>query len=66
MIIKFPNQKRAGTKNKDLISFIDYSPTVLSLAGIKPPDVMQGKAQFGPHEALEKASFIFASSDRFD
>jgi arylsulfatase A-like enzyme len=66
LIIKFPNQKRAGTKNKDLISFIDYAPTVLSLAGIKPPDVMQGKAQFGPHEALEKASFIFASSDRFD
>jgi N-sulfoglucosamine sulfohydrolase len=66
LIIKFPHQEKAGTRNPDLISFIDFAPTVLSLAGIEPPVVMQGKAQFGSYKADAKSDFIFASSDRFD
>ena len=66
LIIKFPMLENAGTRNPDFISFIDYAPTVLSLAGIEPPAVMQGKAQFGVHQADKKSEFIFASSDRFD
>ena len=66
LIVKFTGQEKAGTTNDHFISFIDYAPTVLSLAGIKPPSVMQGKAQFGPFQAKEKSEFIFASSDRFD
>ncbi|MDG1762264.1 MAG: sulfatase [Flavobacteriaceae bacterium] len=66
LIVKFANQEKAGTANTDFVSFIDYAPTVLSLAGIKPPPIMQGKAQFGPYEVKEKSEFIFASSDRFD
>jgi N-sulfoglucosamine sulfohydrolase len=66
LIIKFPNQKNASTRNEDFISFIDFAPTVLSLAGIKPPTVMQGKAQFGPFKSEKKSEYIFASSDRFD
>ena len=46
--------------------FIDYAPSILSLAGIKPPDVMQGKAQFGKFKVNDKVSYIFAASDRFD
>ena len=66
LIIKFTDQKNAVKTNHDFISFIDYAPTVLSLAGIKPPPVMQGKAQFGPYQVTEKPKFIYASSDRFD
>lgn len=66
LIIKFAKQENAGTRNDDLISFIDYAPSVLSLAKIKPPSVMQGKAQFGYFKAKEKSDFIFATSDRFD
>ena len=66
LIIKFPMLENAGTRNPDFISFIDYAPTVLSLAGIAPQAVMQGKAQFGVHKADKKSEFIFASSDRFD
>ena len=66
LIIKFAGLEKAGTTNKDFINFIDYAPTVLSLAGIKPPLVMQGNAQFGPYQTKEKSEFIFASSDRFD
>lgn len=66
LIIKFAKQENAGTRNDDLISFIDYAPSVLSLAKIKPPSVMQGKAQFGYYKAKEKSDFIFATSDRYD
>ncbi|MBM4044013.1 MAG: sulfatase, partial [Planctomycetes bacterium] len=34
-----------------LVSFIDLGPTVLSLAGVKPPDYMHGRAFMGEHEA---------------
>ena len=27
---------------------------------------MQGKAQFGKYQVIEKAKFMYASSDRFD
>ncbi len=66
LIVKFESNKDAGTRNSDLISFIDYAPTVLSLAGIKPPEVMQGKAAFGPYKNPEKTEFIYTSSDRYD
>lgn len=66
LIIKFAGQENAGTSNDDFISFIDYAPSILSLVGIKPPDFIQGKAQFGPFKVKEKSTFIFATSDRFD
>ena len=66
LVIKFPYSKYGGTENNNFISFIDYAPSILSLAGIKPPDVMQGKAQFGKFKVNDKVSYIFAASDRFD
>ncbi|WP_242203528.1 sulfatase family protein [Aestuariivivens insulae] len=35
------------TKN---VSFVDFAPTFLSIAGIKPPEYMQGKAFLGSYE----------------
>jgi arylsulfatase A-like enzyme len=66
LVIKFPENKNAGSTDERLISFIDYAPTVLSLAGVKPPKVMQGKAQFGHYGSTEKSKYTFHSSDRFD
>ncbi|WP_422079359.1 sulfatase [Ulvibacterium sp.] len=66
LIIKFPKNKDAGSKDDRLISFIDFAPTVLSLAGIEPPKVMQGVAQFGEFEVRDKPKYTFHSSDRFD
>lgn len=66
LVIKFPENKNAGSTDERLISFIDYAPTVLSFAGIQPPKVMQGKAQFGVFEAKEKPKYTFHTSDRFD
>lgn len=67
MIIKFPENENAATRDNRLISFIDFAPpTVLSLAGIEPPKVMQGVAQFGEFEVEEKPEFTYHTSDRFD
>ncbi len=66
LIIKFPNNKNSGSRDDRLISFIDYAPTVLSMAGIEPPKVMQGVAQFGKFEGRNKPEYTFHTSDRFD
>lgn len=45
---------------KDLVNFTDLGPTVLSLAGVKPPKHMQGKALFGKYAGKEKRTVQFA------
>ncbi|MGB3145109.1 MAG: sulfatase [Maribacter sp.] len=66
MIIKFPEEDMSGTTDDRMFSFIDLAPTVLSIAGIEPPKVMQGTAQFGKFEAKKKPGITFHSADRFD
>ena len=66
LVIKFPDNANAGSRDDRLFSFIDFAPTVLSWAGIEPPKVMQGKAQFGEFEDYKKAEYTIHSSDRFD
>lgn len=66
LLVKFPKNQKAGSRDNSMISFIDFAPTVLSLVGIEPPKVMQGKAQFGKFEAPKKSEYTFHSSDRFD
>lgn len=66
MVIKFPAQEGAGTRDDRFMSFIDLAPSVLSLAGIEPPKVMQGVAQFGDFEIEKKPKELYFTSDRFD
>lgn len=66
LVIKFPKNLNAGERDNRLISFIDYAPTILSFAGIEPPKVMQGIAQFGEYEVERKPKYTFHTSDRFD
>jgi len=65
LIVRFPDKRMAGTVNKDIVSLMDLGPTVLSLAGIKPPDYMDGKAFLGDF-IEEKREVTFGSADRFD
>jgi N-sulfoglucosamine sulfohydrolase len=49
-----------GTKDTRLIGFEDLAPTALSMAGIQPPEYMQGKAFYGKYEnAGEKGDMQF-------
>ena len=49
-----PSQYVPGGKTDRLVGFIDLAPTVLSIAGIKPPAHMQGHAFMGEYEAPEQ------------
>ncbi|AKJ64730.1 sulfatase [Kiritimatiella glycovorans] len=49
LIVRIPERYRAavpayrpGAKNGNLVSFVDFAPTVLKLAGIEPPAEMEG------------------------
>ena len=66
MVVKLSGNKVSGKVDDRLFSFIDLAPTVLSLANIEPPKVMQGKAQFGAFENEKRAKYSYHSSDRFD
>ena len=60
-----PKEYTAGGKSDRLVSFVDLAPTVLSLAGIKPPEWMQGHAFAGPHQS-EPQPFLFGERGRMD
>jgi N-sulfoglucosamine sulfohydrolase len=66
MIVKFPHGLYAGTENNDLISSVDFAPTVLSLAGIEIPDYIQGQAFLGEQKSETKRKYVFAARDRMD
>ncbi|TDN96640.1 sulfatase [Sunxiuqinia elliptica] len=65
-IARFPHRFKAGTVSEELISFVDLAPSMLSLAGITPPDYMQGQAFLGVHKSDNARTEIFAARDRLD
>jgi arylsulfatase A-like enzyme len=66
LIIHLPQNADAGTENNELVSSIDFAPTVLSLAGIKVPEYMQGFAFLGNQKAKSPRKYIYAARDRMD
>lgn len=61
LIVYFPPKWRhlaagfePGVPSDRLVSFVDFAPTLLSLAGIEPPASLQGQPLFGPYAANVK------------
>ncbi len=71
MIVKFPKKYqhlapgKAGTRTDQLVSFVDFGPSVLSLAGVKIPDYMEGKPFLG-QEAVAERNYVYGHRDRVD
>lgn len=65
LIVRFPDQKSAGTIDDQLVSFIDLAPTVFSLTSTPIPSNMHGQAFLGEMQATER-EYIHAAADRFD
>ncbi len=71
LIIRFPKKWQhlapaaPGARIQAPVSFVDFAPTVLSLAGVKIPDYMQGRAFAGPAKATPNET-IFITRDRMD
>jgi uncharacterized sulfatase len=60
-----PEAAKPGSVSDRLVSFVDLAPTLLSLAGVKPPEWMQGKAFMGAHRT-PAPEFIFGFRGRMD
>lgn len=56
----------AGTVNDDLITTLDFAPTMLSLCGADIPKHFHGKAFLGPQKSGVKHKYIFGTRDRID
>ena len=60
-----PDAVKPGTVNDELVAFIDFAPTMLSLADVKIPGHIQGRAFLGGQKA-EPRQYVFAARDRMD
>lgn len=58
-----------GSRVKGFVSFVDFGPTLLHLAGVTVPDSMDGKPILGPNLSLDdinQRDETFGYADRFD
>lgn len=55
----------AGSSNDQMVSFVDFAPTILNLAGVKIPETMEGQPFLGQNLPAPR-TFVFAARDRAD
>lgn len=60
-----PKEYQPGGKSDRLVSFVDFAPTLLSMAGIEPPGWMQGHAFAGKFQE-KPPPFSFGFRGRMD
>ena len=70
LIIRWPGKLKPGSINTDLVSFVDFAPTMLKLAGGAIPARMQGQFFLDPMSATgvatNKRHYVYAARDRMD
>ncbi len=75
LIVRIPKNFRhlvdeaAGSEVNGFVSFIDFGPTLLHLAGLKVPEQVDGKPFLGPNISMEEVNArdtSFGYADRFD
>lgn len=49
-LVRYPNKIKAGSVNTDVITNIDFAPTLLDMAGISPDKDIQGRSFAGAFE----------------
>lgn len=64
-LVRWPGRLDPGAITDRLVSFVDFGPTVLSIADVSVPAHMQGRPFLGAAEAAPRA-FVFAARDRMD
>ena len=60
-----PEEYAPGGASERLVSFVDLAPTLLSLAGVRPPEYMQGYAFMGKYETPSQP-YIYGFRGRMD
>ncbi len=65
-IVVFPDKQKAGSTSDEFLSMVDIPPTILSLAGITPPKLIDGKAFLGEHKQGSVRNYVFSIRERMD
>jgi arylsulfatase A-like enzyme len=69
LIVRHPDGSGAGSRDGRVVSFVDFGPSVLSLAGIEPDSRLDGTPFLGRF-ACERDDYrrghAYANADRFD
>ncbi len=71
LVIRFPEKYRhlapsgPGSTCDDLVSFVDFPPTMLSLIGLPVPGYMRGRSFLGENPPQQR-EYVFAARDRVD
>ena len=60
-----PEAMAAGTVCNEMVSFVDFGATMLSIGGVSIPDHLHGRAFLGPQKR-EVRKYIYAARDRMD
>ncbi|WP_436717146.1 sulfatase-like hydrolase/transferase [Roseiconus lacunae] len=75
LVVRVPERFKAlagrtlGSRTKGFVEFVDFGPTVLSLAGLEQPEGVDGKPFLGMDadpEKVDKRDEAFGYADRFD
>jgi N-sulfoglucosamine sulfohydrolase len=64
LIIRWPGRLEPAVRTH-LVSFVDFGPTVLSLAGVDIPNDMEGRPFLGS-KAVKPSEYVYAARDRMD
>src|SRR5262245_214367 len=65
LIVRAPGRIKPGATRDDLVSFIDFAPTTLALAGAEIPERLQGHIFLGDKRAKAR-EYAYAAADRMD
>lgn len=61
--------RQPGSRSQAFVEFVDFGPTVLNLAGVQPPEGIDGEAFLGPDvdpAEVDSRNEAFGYADRFD
>jgi len=64
-MVRYPSGYRKGEVDNRLLLFIDIPATILSIAGIKPPSYMHGKAFLGESNTKPR-KYVYGVRNRMD
>lgn len=65
LLIRWPGKLKPGSVNDELVAFLDFSPTLLNVAGVEIPKYMQGRAFLGENLTPPR-EYVYAARDRMD
>lgn len=71
LVVRIPEKLRVGEQGKpgaindELVSSLDFAPTVLNLLGVKLPEHFQGRAFLGKN-LKPKREYVYGARDRMD